>query len=247
MGGNTNTNPNVNNNGEKKEFEDKQIVRVDGKNKILEVNDKLKKGDGPRKPLAENSKLELCLVDYTNKDKGQTVTVRFNLDPHDIHEMRVLTESNFADFAKFWDKIFGDPDESGLSPARKLCIAKESMRGGKPASSPWKITITNGKAKKIKTATGGYAMEKDSFVQEAQATIYLTGAGARQLFNEAESFIERAKTMFSMESMVKEAANEVVSKVAEQQKTATNWLYSEIGKQIKDLKEVIVPDGMPTI
>lgn len=68
-------------------------------------------------------------------------------------------------------RIFGDPDNKGLCPVRKLVIRRQPMRKNSAtgemewAKSPWYIEIASGKGRKLQNKTGGYYMDPKSYVE----------------------------------------------------------------------------------
>jgi hypothetical protein len=215
--------------------------------------------------------MELVLVDYTNKDSGGSVTVRYNFDLHEVHELKIISESAGGDFVRTGDKIFGDPDENGMSIARKIVIKREFKRNGEIAKSPWMISISNGKGIKIQTGTGGFAMKSGTYKEEGKAVIYMTNAAARELFHAAESHIERTKLINALEfrlglqdpkKAISDNANnsQTENRVTLQQaKGIADVMYKALDKaledikkniqatneEVKELKEILLPEGMP--
>jgi hypothetical protein len=131
----------------KQQYEDLRVVVLNGNNRRLDVSDKLERSDNYRRPIAEKSKMRLTICDYTNKDKGGSVTAKFNFTPEEVAEFDFIMRLN-GDFTKRYDRISNYPDKDGLSPVKKILISRQAkMKDGTPSKYPVYINIENGRAK----------------------------------------------------------------------------------------------------
>ena len=123
--------------------------------------EKLEDGSRPR------SCVGLVLQDYSNGTGDKTVRVTANLSPEFFAYAlsRVKFGVELFDFQE--DKIFGDPDQNGLSSVTKVAVKRASVGSdGKPRNYPWCIMVENGKGVKESTQTGGIHMKKGSYKKE---------------------------------------------------------------------------------
>lgn len=228
MNNNTNNNGNDNNN-----YEDKRVVVLDGRNKKLDVSDKLEKSDNYRRPIADKSKMCITICDYTNKDKGGSVTVRFNFTPEEIAEFDYIMGTS-GDFQKSFDRIWKAPDKDGLSPVKKILISRRSkMPDGKASLYPIYIRIENGRAVCIEDKNKMTSFSNDTYVKDKVADIRLTYCDGRTLFRETHNYIERMKYIFAIEirEKLKKAENKNVGALSESKYVeGVNTLYKGISE-----------------
>lgn len=180
-------------------YEDKRVTILDGNNRKLDVSDKLEKSDNWRRPLTDKSKLCITICDYTNKDKGGSVTAKFNFTVNEIAEFNFMM--GFAgDFTKSYDRIFNSPDDKGLSPVKRIMISRQAkMQDGSPSKYPIYIRIENGRAKCNVNDKGMTSFTKNTYVCDQKADIRLSYEDARTLFRESQEYIERMKTIYALE------------------------------------------------
>lgn len=245
-----------NENKDKKQYEDTKIVVLDGKNRKLDMSDKLEKSSNFRRPITDKSKLQLTICDYTNKDKGGSITVKFNFTPDEIAEFDFIMKQK-GDFSKLFDRIYNAPDKAGLSPLKKMTISRHAlMPDKKPSSYPVYISVENGRAKCIVKPNGTTTYASETYVCDAKADIRLSNADARTLFRESNEYVERMKMIYAMELRAGNVPNdkcENAEKGVTQKEfvDCVNRLHKalsenitkqteEVLKEIKDLKSEIM-------
>lgn len=252
---NNNTSNNTNNNGNTN-YEDKRVVVLDGRNKKLDVSDKLEKSDNYRRPITDKSKMCITICDYTNKDKGGSITVRFNLTPEEIAEFNYIMGIN-GDFQKSFDRIFNLPDKDGLSPVKKILISRQAkMPDGKASKYPIYIRIENGRAKCNVDQKGMTSFSNNTYVKDKVADIRLGYDDGRTLFRDSYTYIERMRYIYAMElrnglsnsgekntgalseSKYVDGVNSLYKGIAELLKSKNDKLTSEIEILKKKLQEV---------
>ena len=144
--------------------------------KLCEFNDKLKlapteyyahmHAQGEKMPdgSRQRSCIGVILQDYSGGTGANTIRVAANLSPSIFPFLLMKMQSSVETFEFTEDKIFGQPDEDGLSTVTKLAIKRASVgQDGKPRNYPWCIIIENGKAVKEKTQLGGVHMKKGTY------------------------------------------------------------------------------------
>lgn len=181
---------------ENRVYEDKQIARVEGNKKLLELQDYLEKNENPSKvkPLSCDSKERLVLVDYSSEGENN-ISVYFNLDEKCLFTLHKLAATR-RDFKKDETRIYGEPDEKGLSIVKKLTVTRQGAdQQGKPKNYPFYICIEDGRGVKLKSQTGGFYLKSGTFVCEKKAYVnlaqldfeYLLDKGVRY-WHEIEAF-----------------------------------------------------------
>lgn len=154
----------------------RQIAIYMTNKKLCEFNDKLKpapvdyyahlhaQGEKQGNGGKQRSCIGMVLQDYSNGTGSNTVRVTANLSPEFFAYAlsRVSIGVETFDFSE--EKIFGEPDENGLSMVTKTSIRRASVgQDGKPRNYPWCIMVENGRAVKEKTAMGGVHMKKGTY------------------------------------------------------------------------------------
>lgn len=233
--------------GNNKEYEDLRVVILDGNNRKLDVSDKLEKSDNFRRPLGDKSKMCLTICDYTNKDKGGSVTAKFNFTPKEIAEFDFIMRIN-GDFMRSYDRIFNSPDEDGLSPVKKIMISRQAkMQDGTISRYPVYIRIENGRAKCNVNKKGMTSFSSNTFISDQIADIRLSYEDARTLFRESAEYIERMKIMYALEIKGSSANNSVNTKVGAglsetKYVEGVNCLYKAIEEQFQRQKDFLVSE-----
>lgn len=88
------------------------------------------------------------------------------------------------------DKIFGEPDGSGMSTAQRLQITRHSFKpDGTLINNPWFIAISNGRGIRVKSKTGGYYMKGGSYIQDKYAFINLSDMDMYKLLKRTDTYI----------------------------------------------------------
>ena len=118
--------------------------------KLCEFNDKLKlapteyyahmHAQGEKMPdgSRQRSCIGVILQDYSGGTGANTIRVAANLSPSIFPFLLMKMQSSVETFEFTEDKIFGQPDEDGLSTVTKLAIKRASVgQDGKPRNYPW--------------------------------------------------------------------------------------------------------------
>ena len=89
------------------------------------------------------------------------------------------------------DKIFGEPDEHGLSTVTKLSVKRASVgNNGKPRNYPWCVIVENGRAVKEKTATGGTHIKSGTYKKQRSVYVNINDLDFFNLVYRTTRFIE---------------------------------------------------------
>lgn len=159
----------------------KQIAIYMTDKKLCEFNDKLKpapvdyyahlhaQGEKQSDGSRQRSCIGMVLQDYSRGTGTNTVRVFANLSPEFFAYALSRVSIGVDKFAFSEEKIFGEPDDRGLSMVTKVSIKRASVGAdGKPRNYPWCVMVENGRAVKERTAQGGIHMKKGSY-QKGQA------------------------------------------------------------------------------
>lgn len=91
----------------------------------------------------------VVLQDYSKGKGDKTVRVTANLSPGFFPFALSRMQNDLDKFDFHEEKIFGEPDEHGLSTVTKLSIKRATIgTDGKPRNYPWCIILENGRAVK---------------------------------------------------------------------------------------------------
>ena len=144
--------------------------------KLCEFTDKLKpapveyyahmhaQGEEQSDGFRAYSCIGVVLQDYSNGKGDKTVRVTANLSPGFFPFVLSRMQNDLDRFDFTEEKIFGDPDENGLSTVTKLSIKRASVgNDGKRRNYPWCIIVENGRAVKEKTPTGGTHIKSGTY------------------------------------------------------------------------------------
>lgn len=131
--------------------------------KLCEFTDKLKpapieyyahmhaQGEEQADGIRAYSCIGVVLQDYSNGTGDKTVRVTANLSPGFFPFVLSRMQNDLDRFDFTEDKIFGEPDEHGLSTVTKLSVKRASVgNDGKPRNYPWCVIVENGRAVKEK-------------------------------------------------------------------------------------------------
>ena len=106
----------------------------------------------------------VVLQDYSKGKGDKTVRVTANLSPGFFPFALSRMQNDLDKFDFHEEKIFGDPDEHGLSTVTKLSIKRATIgTDGKPRNYPWCIILENGRAVKEQMASGGYHIKSGTY------------------------------------------------------------------------------------
>ena len=144
--------------------------------KLCEFTDKLKpapveyyahmhaQGEEQSDGFRAYSCIGVVLQDYSNGKGDKTVRVTANLSPGFFPFVLSRMQNDLDRFDFTEEKIFGDPDENGLSTVTKLSIKRASVgNDGKRRNYPWCIIVENGRAVKEKTPSGGTHIKSGTY------------------------------------------------------------------------------------
>ena len=144
--------------------------------KLCEFTDKLKpapieyyahmhaQGEEQADGIRAYSCIGVVLQDYSNGTGDKTVRVTANLSPGFFPFVLSRMQNNLDRFDFTEDKIFGEPDDKGLSMVTKVSIKRTSFGAdGKKRNYPWCIQVENGSGVKETTVLGGVHMKKGSY------------------------------------------------------------------------------------
>lgn len=170
--------------------------------KLCEFNDKLKLAPveyyGHLHAQGEkvgNSRQRSCigmvLQDYSNGTGDKTVRVTANLSPEFFAYALSRVSIGVEKFEYTEEKIFGNPDDQGLSMVTKVSIKRASVGAdGKPRNYPWCIQVENGRAVKEATALGGVHIKKGSYKKGRSVFVNINDYDFFRLMQQTKRYIE---------------------------------------------------------
>ena len=110
------------------------------------------------------STIGVVLQDYSNGTGDKTVRVTANLSPGFFPFVLSRMQNDLDQFDFHEEKIFGEPDASGLSTVTKLSIKRATVgNDGKKRNYPWCVMIENGRAVREKMPSGGFHIKSGSY------------------------------------------------------------------------------------
>lgn len=181
----------------------KQIAIYMTNKKLCEFNDKLKlapveyyghlhaQGEKMSDGSRQRSCIGMVLQDYSNGTGPNTVRVFANLSPEFFAYALSRVSIGVDKFEFSEEKIFGDPDERGLSMVTKVSIKRSSVGAdGRPRNYPWCVMVENGRAVKEKTALGGVHMKKGSYKKGASVFVNINDYDFFRLMQQTTRYIE---------------------------------------------------------
>ena len=108
---------------------------------------------------------------------------------------RMQNDLDRFDFTE--EKIFGDPDENGLSTVTKLSIKRASVgNDGKRRNYPWCIIVENGRAVKEKTPTGGTHIKSGTYKKQRSVYVNINDLDFFNIVYRTARFIESWELTF---------------------------------------------------
>lgn len=223
---------------ENKQFESRQIVRVEGNKKLLELQDHMEKNEKATtlKPLSCNSKQRLVLVDYSSNGDNN-ISVYFNLDKKCLFTLNEMAVTR-KDFKKEETRIAGNPDENGLCSTKKLTVTRQAVDGqGKAKAYPFYVCIEEGRGVKAQSQTGGFYLKSGTFVCEKKAFVNLAQLDFEYLLSEGIRYWNCTEDLFRTELMVSKAMGTSLNTYYSAEK---KMLESVIGSAISSAKEEII-------
>ena len=124
------------------------------------------------------STIGILARDFSNGKGENNIKTEANISPAEARYIfaRAQAGLGFYDGIVFAsEKIFGQPDENGYAPVRKLTIGRiHADKDKKPRNYPWCVTIENGVGIKDHNSNGGSHCRKDSFVSQSKVGVFLT-------------------------------------------------------------------------
>ena len=133
----------------------------------------------------------VVLQDYSNGTGDKTVRVTANLSPGFFPFVLSRMQNDLDRFDFTEDKIFGEPDEHGLSTVTKLSVKRASVgNDGKPRNYPWCVIVENGRAVKEKTATGGTHIKSGTYKKQRSVYVNINDLDFFNLVYRTTRFIE---------------------------------------------------------
>ena len=171
--------------------------------KLCEFTDKLKpapieyyahmhaQGEEQADGIRAYSCIGVVLQDYSNGTGDKTVRVTANLSPGFFPFVLSRMQNDLDRFDFTEDKIFGEPDEHGLSTVTKLSVKRASVgNDGKPRNYPWCVIVENGRAVKEKTATGGTHIKSGTYKKQRSVYVNINDLDFFNLVYRTTRFIE---------------------------------------------------------
>lgn len=198
-----------------------QIAIYKTSTKLCEFNDKLKpspvefyahihaQGEKLENGTRPRSCIGLVLQDYSNGTGDKMIRVTANLAPEffAFALCKVQTGVEMFDFTE--EKIFGDPDQNGMSMVTKVSIKRVSVRqDGTPSNYPWCIVVENGLGAKEQAQTGGVYMKKGSYRKLAGVFVNLNDYDFFKLILQTSRYIN-AWELANAPSRIREAQQQL--------------------------------------
>ena len=177
--------------------------------KLCEFTDKLKpapveyyahmhaQGEEQSDGFRAYSCIGVVLQDYSNGKGDKTVRVTANLSPGFFPFVLSRMQNDLDRFDFTEEKIFGDPDENGLSTVTKLSIKRASVgNDGKRRNYPWCIIVENGRAVKEKTPTGGTHIKSGTYKKQRSVYVNINDLDFFNIVYRTARFIESWELTF---------------------------------------------------
>ena len=170
--------------------------------KLCEFNDKLRTpppehyahmhAQGEKLPDGRAySSIGVVLQDYSNGTGNATVRVTANMSPGIFAFLLAKVSAGVDTFEYTEEKIFGEPDENGLSKVTKLAIKRASFgQDKKPRNYPWCIILENGRAVKESTQIGGIHIKSGTYVKGSQVYVNINDKDFFDLMYRTVRYIE---------------------------------------------------------
>ena len=136
------------------------------------------------------SNFGVVIQDYSAGKGDSMLRAKANISPDELRYICTRMNACVKTFEFKTDKIFGTPDESGLSTVTKLTIRRaETNQNGEVRRFPWYVEIENGRGKPQKTTTGGTYCASGSFVSDSKLYVNMSDLDFFKLFDKAERFL----------------------------------------------------------
>lgn len=148
-------------------------------------------GEKVGKNRRQRSCIGMVLQDYSNGTGNKTVRVSANLSPEFFAYALSRVSIGVETFEYTEDKIFGEPDDKGLSMVTKVSIKRTSFGAdGKKRNYPWCIQVENGSGVKGTTVLGGVHMKKGSYQKGQSVFVNINDYDFFRLMQQTARYIE---------------------------------------------------------
>lgn len=181
-----------------KELNPRQMSCFTNNKAVIELMNKLQPAEPGKGSYLHSSegKKSLIGINVVNYQANPSVFVEENISPSQLKELyneAIMKRANYK-FSGNGQKIFGEPDENGLSIVRTIQITRQGSYVGRDGKTvvktyPWTVMIQNGKGKKEKTEMGGYSCVKGTFKMEKEAAINLSDGDFFALCEKAYTYV----------------------------------------------------------
>ena len=178
-----------------------QVSPIQTGNKTFVMYPNLRPAEEYKFAALVDGKIKAWLLDFS--EGKEKILVTHNLDIKDIfYLVNNVRRSAFPEFSS--TKIFGEPNERGMSIVTSISIKRQDVdKSGKPRNFPWTIIIQNGFGKRVKSQTGGYYMKGGSYVEDKRAYINLSDMDFLYQLHQVNDYIMSYKTYVSMHYLPK--------------------------------------------
>mgnify|MGYP000106063224 CR=1 FL=1 len=180
-----------------------QIAKYATDKKLIEFTDKLKlppvefyahvqaNGDKDANGDPLYSNIGIKLLDYTNGTGNKTVSVEANISSDALMFVFSKLQQGVNTFSMQEDKIFGEPNEKGRCKVTKLSIVRMFKGEGKnEIKYPWNVKVENGTGiKERNSKTGGTYIQANSFVKDAEVSVFLNDRDFFKLLSRVSSYV----------------------------------------------------------
>lgn len=164
------------------------------------------------RPLGRcDGKIGIMINDYSAGTGDKAVIVSCNIDPKDVElvdrkicaiEVCKRFQYKNSDTLLEQTKIFGNPDEKGLSRVTKLKIYRSPVsKSGEAYRLPIFVSIENGRAKKIVRQNGATQADSNSYVKEKMAMIQLSDDDFASMIIDVLCSIRRFETVYCTQAI----------------------------------------------
>lgn len=206
---------------------DNQIAVYKTNKKLCEFNDKLKvapveyyghiHAQGEKVGQSRSrSCIGIVLQDYSKGTGSSTVRVTANLSPEFFAYALSRVSIGVEAFEFVEEKIFGEPDEKGMSKVTKVSIKRASFgTDGNPRNYPWCVLIENGRAIKESTQTGGIHAKKGSYQKDNLVFVNINDYDFFKLMQQTSRYINAWELTYGPKQ-VREAARIIAEQNAAQ-------------------------------
>lgn len=204
-----------------------QIAKYATDKKLIEFIDKLKlppvelyahvqaNGDKDANGNTLYSNIGIKLLDYTNGTGDKTVSVEANISSDALMFVFSKLQQGVNTFSMQEDKIFGEPNEKGRCKVTKLSIVRMFKGEGKnEIKYPWNVKVENGTGiKERNSKTGGTYIQSNSFVKDAEVSVFLNDRDFFKLLSRVSSYVSVWEVTYAPRQL--RAAKEIIQNARE--------------------------------